>query len=577
MERKVYLILILLITSGPALKNLPTGWKVETIYEKSVTPSSICVDGNGDLLMLDPIKYTISKLDPTGNVSFYASTGSLQFGQIAYQLNENRLLGFGGTPGGLYAYMGGIFVLINTIDFDKEVTSSIAVDPTDDSFYGGSFNVGTKICHFNATGHFIREIVTNVQGCGQIALNKSQNLLYYTEAYTGSLYRVNLTDLSRVLIDTGLGIPSIGEPPVICLDDNKTLYSLHKNGTTNQGLYKLVNDSFVFLGMPDKYGWGNLHWAPKFQSILLAASAGGCIASYNLTENTITKLTDVVNSPAIVENEDGEIFLFIENQIVKLTSTGLVNITGELPFEIKQFALDAENNLYAGISNDTVTILKIYMDGTYETWFNKPIHETLQSLSYDSKYNTLVAVTSNKIANYTAAYRIPIPDYDLYEPIVIPTITGSVPRGTVDNNGTVYIYENEANVIYKIPDITTIAEILFTNVHYKDPFFFLQYVSVTDGLIGGWNDGLRMFPLSGGAFYSFAESDTGIDFQSLFETRNNEYIGTHTRHIYRITYNPGSRAIPGFELITLLLSLIALVYVSYKKKCNKLRKQNLFF
>jgi hypothetical protein len=551
--------------SGPALKNLPAGWTVETLYEKPVTPSSICVDGNGDLLMLDPLKYSISKLDPTGNISFYASTGSRQFGQIAFQPNENRLLGFGGTPGGLYAYMGGTFVLINTIDPDKEVTSSIVVDPTDDSFYGGSFNIGTKICHFNATGHFIREIVVNVQGCGQIALNKSQNVLYYTEAYTGSVYRVNLTDLSSTMIEKGLGIPSIGEPPVICLDDNQTLYSLHKNGTTNQGLYKLVNDSFVFLGMPDKYGWGNLHWAPKFQSILLAASAGGCIASYNLAENTITKLTDIVNSPAIVENEDGEIFLSIESQIMKLTSIGLVNITKDLPYEIMQFALDAENNIYAGVSNDTVTILKIYVDGTYETWFNKPIHESLRSLCYDSKYNTLVVVTSNKTANYTAAYRIPIADYDLYEPILIPTITGSVPRGTVDNDGTVYIYENEANLIYKIPDTTTVAEILFTNVHYKDPFFFLQYISKVDGLIGGWNDGLRMFPLSSGAKYSFAESDMGIDFQSLFETKNKEYIGTHTRHIYRITYNLGSRAIPGFEWVTLLLSLIALVYVSYKR------------
>ncbi|MHA2277912.1 MAG: hypothetical protein ACXAC2_19190 [Candidatus Kariarchaeaceae archaeon] len=525
MKRKIYLIFMLFIIpvniivlsidtvisttiSGPALKNLPAGWTVETLYEKPVTPSSICVDGNGDLLMLDPLKYSISKLDPTGNISFYASTGSRQFGQIAFQPNENRLLGFGGTPGGLYAYMGGTFVLINTIDPDKEVTSSIVVDPTDDSFYGGSFNIGTKICHFNATGHFIREIVVNVQGCGQIALNKSQNVLYYTEAYTGSVYRVNLTDLSSTMIEKGLGIPSIGEPPVICLDDNQTLYSLHKNGTTNQGLYKLVNDSFVFLGMPDKYGWGNLHWAPKFQSILLAASAGGCIASYNLAENTITKLTDIVNSPAIVENEDGEIFLSIESQIMKLTSIGLVNITKDLPYEIMQFALDAENNI---------------------------------------------------------AYRIPIADYDLYEPILIPTITGSVPRGTVDNDGTVYIYENEANLIYKIPDTTTVAEILFTNVHYKDPFFFLQYISKVDGLIGGWNDGLRMFPLSSGAKYSFAESDTGIDFQSLFETKNKEYIGTHTRHIYRITYNLGSRAIPGFEWVTLLLSLIALVYVSYKR------------
>ncbi len=583
MKRQIYFMLILLIiptnviflslnrvfsasTSGSALKNLPAGWTVETLYEKPVTPSSICVDGNGDLLMLDPLKYSIFKLDPTGNVSDYASTGSLWFDQIAFQPNENRLLGFGGMSGGIYAYMGGTFVLINTVDSDKEISSSVEVNPIDDSFYGGSFGNGTKICHFNATGHFIREIVTNVQACGQIILNETQNVLYYSEAFTGNIYRINLTDLSSTLIDTGLGIPSIGEPPVLCIDDNKTLYSLHKNGSTNQGLYKLVDDSFVFLNLPDKYGWGNLHWAPKFQSILLAASAGGCIASYNLTENTIKKLTDIVNSPAIVETEDGVILLFIEQQIFKLTGSGLDNITGILPYEIKQFALDAANNIYAGMKNDTLTIFQIYVNGSYTPWFHAPIHESLQSLCFDSKYNTLVAVTTNETANYTAAYRIPIANSSLYEPLLIPTITGSVPRGTVDHNGTVYIYENQVNVIYKIPDSTTVAEILFTNVHYKDPFFFLQYCSVAHGLIGGWNDGLRMFPLPTGTSYSFAESDTGIDFGSLFETRNQEYIGTHTRHIYRLRYNPGEESIPSFTWLALLVSLFALVYIGYKKQ-----------
>lgn len=554
-------------TSGPALKNLPAGWTVETIYEKSVTPTSICVDGNGDLLMLDSLTGEISKLEPTGNISVYASTGDLELNVITFQPNENRLLGINSNTGKLYAYVGGVFSLINTFDPDKPVAISPEVDPTDDSFYGGSDGVGSKICHFNATGHFIQEIVTNVQGLGQIALNKSQNILYYSEAFTGNIYRVNLTDLSSTLLATGLGIPSIGEPPVICIDDNKTLYSLHKNGTTNQGLYKLVGDSFVYLDLPDKFGWGALHWAPKFQSILLAASAGGCIAGYNLTRHTIERLTDVVNSPAIVENEDGVILLYVDRKIFKLTDSGLINITDTLPFEITQFALDAANNIYAGISNDTLTILRIYLNGSYSSWFSEPIHESLQSICFDSKFNTLVVVASNSTANYTAAYRISIDNPALYEPLLIPTITGSVPRGTVDNNGTVYIYENQVNVIYKIPSWTTVPEIIFTEVHYKDPFFFIQYCSVVNGIICGWNDGLRMFPLTGGTYYSFAESDTGIDFMSLFETRNQEYIGTHTRQIYRLRFNP-NEPIPSFAWIILLFTLFTLICVIQRNRIS---------
>ncbi len=557
-------------TSDAAVKNLPAGWTVETVYEKPVTPSSLCLDGNGDLLMLDPVNREISKLTPDGNLTSYILTGSVDLDIIAFQPNANQLIGINDDTS-LYAYEAGAFTLINSFDSDKGISSSVEVDPTDDSFYGGSFQTGSKICQFNASGDFIREIVSNVQGCGQIALNKSQNILYYSEAYTGNIYRVNLTDLSSTAIATGLGIPSIGECPVMCIDDNGTLYSLHKNGTTNQGLYKLVGDSFVFSGLPDKYGWGPLHWAPKFQKILLAGSAGGCIAAYDLVGSKIEKLTETVNSPAIVETADGLILLSIEKQILKLTDSGLVNLTNVLPFDIKKFALDAASNIYAGVANDTVTILRVHPNGSYYTWFSEPIHESLESLCFDSKYNTMVVVTSNATANYTAAYRISIDNASLYEPVIDPVITGSVSRGTVDRNGTIYIYENQANVIYRIPDWTMVPEILFTDVHYEDPFFFLQYSSMAHGLIGGWNDGLRIFPLPNGTSYSFADSDTGIDFQSLFETQNLELIGTHTRHIYRLRYEPGGN-ISGFEWVPLILSLLALVYVFGTKKTSLMGK-----
>lgn len=552
--------------SKAPVKNLPMGWSGETVYKKRYTPSSICIDNNGYLLFLNRLEYEIGKLDDQGNITIYATTGTLLLDVIAFQPNLNRLLAINRGTSSLYAYEAGTFTLINTFPSNKSVNTPLAFDPADNSFYGGNEENGTGIWHFDSNGNYISTIVPNVQGCGQIALVKSQNILYYSEAYTGNIVQINLTTLSSTIIASGLGIPSIGEVPFICIDNNNTLYSLHKNGTYNSGLFKYQNDSFVHV-MNDEHGGGPIFWSSKFHAILVAASAGGCIISYDPSKNEPKRLTPIISSSAIVKTRDGLIILAIEKQIFQVTSSGLINFTDILPATCYQLALDNDDNIYAGLVNDSVSILRINRDGTFTPWFTEPIWEQLGSLCYDSRFNAIIIITSDTPANKTTAWRIPISDPLFYEPIP-PSINGTKVRGTVDNNGTVYIYEGDRNVIYRIIDGSNKVEIIFSNLHYYE-LAFLQYCSIEDGLIAGWNDGLKMFSLSDGSKYEFAQSDTGIDFTCLFETANNDLIGTHSSQIFLLKYQSDTNGIPGYELFYLIFSLIALVHIVHVKKLKR--------
>jgi len=544
------------------VKNLPEGWIGETVYKKRYTPSSICVDNNGDLLFLNRLEHEIGKLDDQGNITIYATSGLILFDVISFQPNANRLLAISDNSS-LYSYEAGSFTLVNTFPLDKKVNTPLVFDPFDDSFYGGSGENGTGIWHFDSNGNYLSTIVSNIQGCGQIALNKSQNLLYYSEAFTGDIVQVNLTTLNTSIIASGLGIPSIGESPFICFDDNNILYSLHKNGTFNQGLFKYQNSAFVHV-MNDIYGGGPIVWSSKFNAVLVAASAGGCIVSYDPSKSVPKRLTPIINSPAIVKTRDNLILIAIEKQIYQVTSSGLVNFSDILPATCHQLALDKDDNIYAGLVEDTVTILRINRDGTFTPWFTEPIYEQLGSLGYDSRFNAIITITSDTAANTTTARRISIDNPLIYEPIP-PSINGTKVSGTVDNNGTVYIYEGERNAIYRIFDGSNKADIIFLNLHYYE-LAFIQYCSIEDGLIAGWNDGLKMFSLSDGSKYEFAESDTGIDFTSLYETVNHDLIGTHSSQIYLLKYQSEANIIPGFEFFYLICGLCALIYIISIKK-----------
>ncbi len=66
-------------SGDPSLKNLQANWSVETLYKKTHNPYALCVDGNGDVLFLDSERQEIMKIDEKGNITTYASTGSVFF------------------------------------------------------------------------------------------------------------------------------------------------------------------------------------------------------------------------------------------------------------------------------------------------------------------------------------------------------------------------------------------------------------------------------------------------------------------------------------------------------------------
>ncbi|MFW9876784.1 MAG: hypothetical protein ACFFG0_27130 [Candidatus Thorarchaeota archaeon] len=556
-----------------AMREVRPGWDVLPIYEISHPPGPKCIGENNDLYYVDNLNNVIMKMDEFGVHNEYR-TINISLSDIIYQPIHNRFIGLSEFK--FYIITSSEFTLLNNYSYGNYLTT-MTVDPTDDSFYCGSMINGTDILKFDADGNYISILISNIQGCSQIVLNNNQSILYYTETYLGSFSMMNLTTLETTVLKTGVGLPGTQEVIGIGVNDNDDLYYMTADGD-NRGFYKYNNSDFVLL-MASKAGMSSLTWSSKLQMFIAAGSAGGCLIGYDPDESEAELLTPIVNSPTIIETNDGNILYAIEDSIYKIDELG-PNYFSKNPYNstIKNLILDVDNNIYTLLGNDSVAILRVNHDGSFEDWFNNEIHEWAKSIHYDIKNYEIVLLTEDFLINSTNIYRIPINDpISYYKVITLEKSTRVV--GVTDVYGNIFIYEATNNTLFKIPDGSYDREIITTDfVDFSDIYGGeviveppLVYSTIENGILIGRNDDLQMWLLDENLRITFAINNRGIDNSAFFENSKQELICTQSTLVLKFIYNQAQNpTIASFTYFYLLIIFFTAVIVI----CNQKRRIN---
>jgi len=526
-------------TGGPttfinAVTGLKTNWSEEIVYNHSlVYPTALTLDGNGNLLILCRAKKEVLKLTPQGQFSTYADLSSLSpYGihSIAYQPGLGRLLIVTGTTA-LYTFSNGQLTILQLYGVNP---SALAVKSTDDSFYAGSMTQGDSIVHYDSNGNVISTIVTNTQGCFQLALDEANNKLYYTETFAGQVVEVDLSDNSTSVIATGVGIPGTFDPIAVALDEENNLYYF----TTD--LFKYEGGSWIKI-MDSIAGGGQLIWSPAHSAFLVANGAGASIISYNPVTAEAEHLTQYVNASSIVEMDDGTVLIadgrYFGKFIQKVDSSGFAPFTQEMQGYCFALERDSNGNIYAGL--DDGSIWRVGADGSATVWAAGYSTDPVVSLHYDSKNNAMISFTGNENASTATIWRIP-----LFAPSTATKIVelsdvkvhSSSPAGAVDDSGNIYILERKANVIYKIVDgsnaLTTFASSVLDNEAITVPC--MEYLSKEDALLVSTIQNYELWPLDNPVKSTFATNNGAVDNFAINETKDGNLIAIHSGQVFRL-------------------------------------------
>ena len=200
-------------SSDVAVKGLKTNWKEEMLYQHPlVYPAYLSLDDEGNTIIVSRGNNEIVKLLPGGSFLTYADISSLSnVKSIGYQSGLKRLLITTGRDE-LFAFSNGELTILKKSGVPA---SSIAVNSVDDTFYTCSQARNSKIYHYDANGKRLSTIASGVDGAFQLALDETNNKLYYSETYAGRVTELDLSDKSKKIIATGVGIPGTFEPIAI--------------------------------------------------------------------------------------------------------------------------------------------------------------------------------------------------------------------------------------------------------------------------------------------------------------------------------------------------------------------------
>ncbi|OLS26777.1 MAG: hypothetical protein ThorAB25_21030, partial [Candidatus Thorarchaeota archaeon AB_25] len=265
---------------------------------------------------------------------------------------------------------------------------------------------------------------------------------------------------------------------------------------------------------------------------------GGCVVQYDPDASEPVILTPTVNTRPIIETSDGLLLLGIKNTIYKIESGTFSEFITDLPFRCGSLVLDGDENIYASLVNDSVSILRINPDGTNTTWFRKDMKTFPEALVYDSRNDWMILMTYEFGNRTLDLWRLPIDNPVDYSKI---TSIENATWGdfTVDRSGNIYVLERGENVLYKIPDGSNIPQVLKTNVveHAYLVYPHIAYSTDADAIIMTRNDDLQAWPVDGGSSYILGVTASGIDHEGLFENPEGDLVGTHAGQIFKLHYD----------------------------------------
>ena len=532
-----------LTTSIPgAVKDLKTNWEEEMVYQHPlVYPSYLTLDGEGNIIIASRGNNKIIKLLTTGKFSTYADISSLsRVHSIGYQPGLGRLL-ISAEGEYLYGFSNGE---LTTLKKSRGIhASSIAVNTVDDTFYTCSQGRNSKIIHYGVNGKRLSTLVTGVDGCFQLALDETNNILYYSETYPGRVTELDLSDKSRKVIATGVGIPGTFEPIALALDGENTFYYF----TANQGLNKYDGGSFTKV-MDSIAGVGPMIWSSAHSAFLVGNGVGANIISYNPSTARAEHLTQYVNALGIVETDDGTVLVCdgdnLGGSILSVSSSGFTPFTEDLgEGYCRHLERDFDGNIYAGMTDGS--ILKITKDGSATSWASGYSNLPIVSLHYDSKNNAMISFTANPETSRTTIWRIYLDSPEEATKVMELSntlITGSLPTGAVDNSGNIYVLERKANVIYKIQNDASTATTFASSVLDNDAITVprMEYLSKEDALLVSTIENYELWPLNNPVKSTFATNNGGVDNFGINENKNGDLIAIQSGLVFRLVYSISS-------------------------------------
>ena len=560
------------------MREVSPGWDVLPIYEIPHPPGPTTIGENNDLYYVDNLNQVIMKMDEFGVHTEYITT-LLSLNDIIYQPNNKRLIGV--TDFGFHIINSSEITLLKNYSYGIPL-SAMTVDPTDDSLYCGARTDETDILKYDSDGNYLATILSNVQGCSQIILDNNQSILYYTETFLGSFSMMNLTSSETTVLRTGIGLPGTEEVIGIGVDDNYDLYYMTADGN-NRGFYKYSNSTFALL-MASKVGMSTLTWSTKLQMFIAAGSFGGCLIGYDPEEAEAEILTPIVNSQTIIETYDGKILYSFEDTIYKINESG-PTFFSESPYDAPIFnlLLDVDNNIFALLGNDSVAIVRVKQDGSFEDWFHNEINEWAKSIHYDVKNYEIILLTEDIIQNESYIYRIPINNPMSYNKIATFENTTKI-VGVTDVLGNIYVYEAYNNTLFRIPDGSIDIEIITTDfVDFSDIYGVnviveptLGYSTIENGILIGRNDDLQMWVLDENVRITFAINNRGIDNSAIHQTFQQDILCTQSTLVLKFIYHKQRNNTISlsfyYYIFAVFIGIIIAIYIQ-RNKINKTLKE----
>jgi len=518
-----------------AVVSLRQGWQQTSIYESSfgVYPGSLAVDGNGNILIYDRGTKLLKQLATDGTTTTLANLGSMiTFGSptaIGYQPGRNRVL-ISTDMSGLYAYQNG---QVSQLKMYGVAVGTFAVDPRDDSIYGGYQIDGGAITHYDADGNSLGTVIASAGGVFQLAVEPNSNTLYYSETYAGRISAFDLASSTRSTIIEGIGIPGTFEPIGMALDSSGTLYYFPGNA----GFFRYSGGQGTLVST-NPGGAGELEWVPARNLFAVAQGAGANLVAYEPDGTPAYDLTSYVNAFAIGELSDGRVIIQSsdDNRLVTVTASGFSSFGSEVLGGCGDFAINADKRLF-GVCGDT--LLQIQTDGS-TTPLIQHVGKNLLSLAYSSQTNEFVYTSSsdsgqgsvaiNRIAATGGASRT-------VTTLQGVTINNVLPSLAVDGQDNIYILERGANQILRIAAGNATTTVWASNVLDSEAITVpdMVYLPSENALLVSTIENYQLWPLNGTAREVFSTNNGAVDNFAMMVGGDGSVVAIHSGEVFRMS------------------------------------------
>lgn len=518
-----------------AVTGLRDGWSQSSIHESSfgVYPGSLAVDGSGNILIFDRGTKQLKQLATDGTISTLADLGSaISFGNptaIGYQPGRDRVL-ISTDMSGLYAYQNG---QVSMLKMYGVMVGTFAVDPRDDSIYGGYQLNGGAISHYDADGNNLGTVVASSGGPSQLVVDGTNGKLYYSETYAGRISALDLASGTRSTVVEGIGIPGSFEPISVALDSQNRLHYF----PAASGLYRYSGGQGTLVSASIG-GAGELAWSPTRNLFVQAQGAGANLIAYSIDGTPAYNLTPYVNAFAIGELADGRVIVQSadDNRLVAVTASGFTTFGAEELGGCSDFVIDAAKRLFGACGD---TLLQVNTDGS-TTPLVQHAGKNLLSLAYSSLTDEFVYTASSDTGQGSVTiYRIAASGGTSRGVTTLQnvSINNVLPSLAVDGQDNIYILERGANQILRIAAGASSTTVWASNALDSEAITVpdIVYLPSENALLVSTIENYQLWPLDGSARQTFATNNGAVDNFAMMVTGDGSVVAVHSGEVFRMS------------------------------------------